>query len=103
MAIIKRSLFRGNAGKCVLSILLCCVFSVTGQNSLTLNINQAQHTINRALYGALFENWGRDVYGGLYVGESSSVPNTNGMRNDVVQAFIEADGVLKSERLIIAQ
>ena len=32
---------------------------------------------------------GRCIYEGLYVGENSEIPNTNGMRNDVVAALRE--------------
>ncbi|MBN1129692.1 MAG: hypothetical protein JXA71_11930, partial [Chitinispirillaceae bacterium] len=38
----------------------------------------------------LMEDWGRGIYTGVYVGASSSIPNTNGMRNDVIAAFREA-------------
>ena len=31
--------------------------------------------------------WGTCIYGGLWVGEDSKIPNTQGYRNDVLQAF----------------
>jgi alpha-N-arabinofuranosidase len=43
--------------------------------------------INREIYGHFSEHLGRCIYEGLYVGENSDIPNTNGMRNDVVAAL----------------
>ena len=45
--------------------------------------------INKEIQGHFSEHLGRCIYGGLYVGENSSIPNTNGMRNDVVSALKE--------------
>ena len=59
------------------------------QNTLTLNIGQATYKIERAIYGHLLENLGRNIYNGLYVGTNSSIPNTNGFRKDVIQAFVD--------------
>jgi alpha-N-arabinofuranosidase len=70
--------------------MVFCVAGVFGQNTLSLNLGQATYTIKKEVYGALFENWGRDIYTGLYVGEASSIPNTSGMRNDVIAALIDA-------------
>lgn len=45
--------------------------------------------INKEIQGHFSEHLGRCIYEGLYVGEDSSIPNTNGMRNDVVAALKE--------------
>lgn len=45
--------------------------------------------INPEIYGHFSEHLGRCIYEGLYVGENSEIPNTNGMRNDVVDALRE--------------
>ena len=39
------------------------------------------------IYGHFSEHLGRCIYGGLYVGEDSDIPNVNGMRSDVVEAL----------------
>lgn len=44
-------------------------------------------TINKNIYGHFSEHLGRCIYGGLFVGKDSSIPNVNGMRTDVVQAL----------------
>ncbi|MBN1127337.1 MAG: hypothetical protein JXA71_00015 [Chitinispirillaceae bacterium] len=75
------------------------VFAASGvfaQNTLTLNIGQARDTIKKTIYGALMEDWGRDIYGGIYVGTASTIPNTNGMRNDIIAGLREIGiGVLQ--------
>lgn len=43
--------------------------------------------INAEIQGHFSEHLGRCIYEGLYVGENSDIPNTNGMRNDVVAAL----------------
>lgn len=63
--------------------------NLSAQYSATLSIDEAASTIKREIYGALLENWGRDIYGGLYVGRSSTIPNTNGMRNDILEGLQE--------------
>ena len=45
--------------------------------------------INPEIQGHFSEHLGRCIYEGLYVGENSDIPNTNGMRNDVVEALKE--------------
>jgi alpha-L-arabinofuranosidase len=70
--------------------------SAFGQNTLTLNIGQVRDTIQREIYGALMEDWGRDIYGGIYVGTTSTIPNTNGMRNDIIDGLKQVNiGVLQ--------
>lgn len=47
--------------------------------------------INRNIYGQFAEHLGRCIYEGLWVGEDSEIPNTNGIRNDVLAALKELD------------
>ncbi|AIM24362.1 intracellular exo-alpha-L-arabinofuranosidase 2 [Melissococcus plutonius] len=44
-------------------------------------------TISKYIYGQFAEHLGRCIYEGIYVGEESNIPNTNGIRNDVVEAL----------------
>jgi alpha-N-arabinofuranosidase len=72
------------------------VSAAMAQNTLTLNVAQARDTIRKTIYGALMEDWGRDIYGGIYVGANSTIPNTGGMRNDIIAGFKEIGvGVLQ--------
>ena len=43
--------------------------------------------IRPEIYGNFSEHLGRCIYGGVYVGENSPIPNVNGMRADVVEAL----------------
>ncbi len=43
--------------------------------------------INRHIYGHFAEHLGRCIYGGIWVGEDSPIPNTRGIRNDIVEAM----------------
>ena len=56
---------------------------------LFVNPNVKRGKINKEIYGHFSEHLGRCIYEGLYVGEDSHIPNTNGMRNDVVEALNE--------------
>ena len=51
----------------------------------------AGETIPAAIYGQFSEHLGRCIYGGLWVGEDSSVPNVNGYRKDVFEVLTSAD------------
>ncbi len=54
---------------------------------LVIRADQPKGTINRNIYGHFAEHLGRGIYDGLWVGENSSIPNTRGIRNDVVAAL----------------
>ena len=56
---------------------------------LYVNPQNKKGHINKELQGHFSEHLGRCIYEGLYVGENSPIPNTNGMRNDVVNALRE--------------
>jgi alpha-N-arabinofuranosidase len=44
-------------------------------------------SISRHIYGHFSEHLGHCIYGGYWVGENSSIPNTRGIRNDIVEAL----------------
>jgi len=56
-------------------------------NHIVLNTDVTKGTINKNIYGHFAEHLGRCIYEGIWVGEESSIPNTNGIRNDVLQAL----------------
>jgi alpha-N-arabinofuranosidase len=57
------------------------------QNKLTVNADQGEQVISRHIYGHFSEHLGHCIYGGIWVGEDSPIPNTRGIRNDVVKAL----------------
>ncbi len=54
---------------------------------ISLDRNRSKGTISRYIYGSFAEHLGRCIYGGIYVGKDSPIPNVNGMRKDVVEAM----------------
>ena len=56
-------------------------------NSGELQAGTPKSTISRHIYGHFAEHLGRSIYGGFYVGDTSRIPNTAGVRNDVVTAL----------------
>ncbi len=57
--------------------------------ALTIHADQTGSRINRNIYGQFAEHLGHCIYEGLWVGENSSIPNTHGVRNDVLGALKE--------------
>ncbi len=55
--------------------------------SLKINCGNRKSRINREIYGHFSEHLGRCIYNGLYVGEESEIPNTGGVRNDIIEAL----------------
>jgi len=64
--------------------------SGTAANTLTVDVDSAQNGISDGIFGLLMENLGKNWNGGLLVATGSSIANTSGMRNDVIQAFKDA-------------
>jgi alpha-N-arabinofuranosidase len=56
-------------------------------SKLVIHADQAKDTISRNIYGHFSEHLGRCIYEGIWVGEDSAIPNTRGIRNDVVAAL----------------
>jgi alpha-L-arabinofuranosidase len=56
-------------------------------NQIVVNADLGKATISRHIYGHFAEHLGRCIYGGFWVGEDSSIPNTRGIRNDIVEAL----------------
>lgn len=60
-------------------------------NKVIINADLGKYKISRHIYGHFAEHLGRCIYGGIWVGTDSPIPNTRGIRNDVVQALRELD------------
>ena len=75
------------------SYMLAIWFSSTSLPLSAQNVQVKVHTdqpanqINKHIYGHFAEHLGRGVYDGLYVGDESGIPNTDGVRNDVIDAL----------------
>ncbi len=58
-------------------------------NQLFINTKITKGHIRKEIQGNFSEHLGRCIYGGVYVGENSDIPNVNGMRTDIVEALRE--------------
>ena len=66
-------------------------FPVLGANEATVTLLPSEESpiIAKEIYGQFAEHLGTCIYGGLWVGENSPIPNTNGYRTDVLNALKE--------------
>jgi alpha-N-arabinofuranosidase len=55
--------------------------------AVTVDASRPGPTINRHLFGQFAEHLGKGIYEGVWVGPESPIPNTRGIRNDVVAAL----------------
>jgi alpha-L-arabinofuranosidase len=72
-------------------IVFCYLSPAIGAEPLeaqaTIHGDQDGGTISRNLYGHFAEHLGRCIYDGIWVGEDSSIPNTRGIRRDIIDAL----------------
>jgi len=75
----------------LLSLLVVIVFSevLLAQQPVTLSIDASVTgaKIERDIFGQFAEHLGQGIYEGVWVGPDSRIPNTRGIRNDVVAAL----------------
>lgn len=76
--------------KLLFAALCLLALPLNAQQSSTVTVGAPDGTtINKNIYGQFAEHLGTCIYGGLWVGENSPIPNTNGYRNDVLKALQE--------------
>ncbi len=77
-------------------LLLFLIYTLFQQNNYSQDLKTAkvsiladegQHTISKHIYGHFSEHLGRCIYGGIWVGEDSPIPNISGYRKDVFDAL----------------
>ena len=70
-------------------LLLCSTGSLMGADSVHFSIDASRPgaKLDRNLFGQFAENLGHGLYDGIWVGPDSPIPNTRGIRNDVVTAL----------------
>lgn len=66
------------------------LFAAEGEATLVVDAQKELETINKNIYGHFAEHLGYCIYKGFWVGEDSDIPNTRGIRNDVVDALKRA-------------
>jgi len=70
------------------STILLSLSITAQQKEIIIKVNtEGTQTINKHIYGHFAEHLGSCIYGGLWVGEDSPIPNTRGYRKDVLEAL----------------
>lgn len=72
---------------CFLVFSVTCGSAQTKESKLIIDASNLKVTINKNIYGHFSEHLGHCIYGGFWVGENSKIPNTRGIRNDIVEAL----------------
>jgi len=57
------------------------------QVSVNVAADKPGPVISREIYGQFAEHLGHGIYGGIWVGKDSKIPNTEGIRTDVLEAL----------------
>ena len=75
--------------KLFISALALLALPLFAQRDASIRVYPKEGTqqISKHIYGHFAEHLGTCIYGGLWVGPDSDIPNTNGYRNDVVNAL----------------
>src|SRR3982751_521227 len=71
----------------VSALLLLFVCTTMAQVQLSIDAAKPGAKIDRNIFGQFAEHLGQGVYEGIWVGPDSKIPNTRGIRNDVVAAL----------------
>jgi len=76
--------------KILLTLMLGFAFSVNGQDTkITFEASEDAPKISKHIYGHFAEHLGRSIYDGFYVGDTSAIPNKDGVRIDIIEALKE--------------
>jgi hypothetical protein len=71
----------------LIGILLTAPFAAAQKIELSVDVSKSGPKIDRNIFGQFAEHLGHGVYEGIWVGRDSKIPNTRGIRNDVVTAL----------------
>jgi len=72
------------------ALLMCLggsALAQTAQVAVTVDTSKPGAEIDRHIFGQFAAHLGTGIYGGIWVGEKSAIPNINGYRKDVVEAL----------------
>lgn len=75
--------------KLILGLFALFAISFSGNAQVTIKLadTSSTQTISREIYGQFSEHLGNCIYGGIWVGKNSPIPNINGYRKDVFEAL----------------
>src|SRR5580765_7325246 len=70
----------------LLAVAMAAPVAAAQRVALFIDVSKPGPKIDRNLFGQFAEHLGHGVYEGIWVGPDSKIPNTRGIRNDVVAA-----------------
>lgn len=71
----------------LLILLFIQLYAQSGDVFIHIYPDKGNQVISKHIYGQFAEHLGSCIYGGLWVGENSKIPNTRGYRTDVLEAL----------------
>ena len=74
-------------GFALLAMSLIAPFVAAQNVELSVDVSKAGPKIDRNIFGQFAEHLGHGIYEGVWVGPDSTIPNTRGIRKDVVAAL----------------
>ena len=78
--------------KIAIIAFIWALYANAQENRIDFVPSEGEIIINKHIYGHFAEHLGRCIYDGFYVGEdNTSIPNTNGVRNDIIDALKKLD------------
>jgi alpha-N-arabinofuranosidase len=78
--IMKRNIF-------LILFMVISVMLSAQKSTMKIYPEKGERVIHKEIYGQFAEHLGTCIYGGIWVGENSPIPNINGYRTDVVDAL----------------
>ncbi len=88
--VVQRSLFAAFTlilAGALLSAALARPAMAADKVALSVDVSETGAKIDRNIFGQFAEHLGHGIYDGIWVGPDSTIPNTRGIRNDVVTAL----------------
>src|SRR5258705_2875252 len=71
----------------LLAVAVAVPVAAAQKAQMSVDVSKAGAKIDRNIFGQFAEHLGHGVYEGIWVGPDSGIPNTRGIRNDVVAAL----------------
>lgn len=89
LRVLGRQTVRAISSLLVCFLLACLAVPALGAEKVEISVDASKPgpTISRFIFGQFAEHLGHGIYGGVWVGPDSKIPNTRGIRNDVVSAL----------------
>ena len=75
------------AGLVLVGLALVPLATAAEKVEVSIDASKAGAQIDRNIFGQFAEHLGHGIYDGIWVGSDSTIPNTRGIRNDVVAAL----------------